>query len=247
MATKICHECKAPVNEADNKCPYCGKRFKFTTFQKLSFLVIILGIFYMIGLELLEKDRIEGINKRQSEKIEKDNRNALSLTPEKKEWLNKELDKTLSVLRKVEDEIEGTTTYQAEKNITRNKDLVSLIIVRKEDRLDIKMTIMCANNEPLYSKSVKFLIDDQRFEIPFSTKKHFDNNQQPILEWETFDMTNEITSVVVALVQSKKALVRCVGDEKNKDRIITVEEKRNIKTMLGAISQIAELKKKIKE
>ncbi len=142
--------------------------------------------------------------------------------------------KALAKLRKVKDEIEGTTwNYDPSSPRYNNSDAFHLYFATKGDfAYPLRLKISYHANDWLFINSFVVVADGQRFERNH-TRFEKDNNHK-IWEWYDEPMTQDDKKMIEAVINSKKAIIRFYGDKYHNDRTVSQQKKLALKNILTA-------------
>ncbi|OPY88765.1 MAG: hypothetical protein A4E71_00221 [Smithella sp. PtaU1.Bin162] len=151
---------------------------------------------------------------------------------EKQEEVKRVADVTKKMSKKI-DELEGITWYKDASTHAYHTS-VHLYFGKKESASPwLRLKIRYYDNRWLFIKSFFVVADGQRFEKPVA-KFNRDNSGGSIWEWYDENVSDADLIMIKAIIKSKKATVRFIGDQYREDYTITEQEKRALQNVLDA-------------
>jgi hypothetical protein len=144
----------------------------------------------------------------------------------------------LSKLYKEHDDVENIDWYYDKDvyNITDSK--VYLYLGKTDNNIWLRFVIShtySSNLWWLFIKSYTFNIDGEKYYItPDYSDIKRDNSIYSMWEIYDYNPTDQDIIMIEKIIKSKKALLRCVGENKVSDREITYNEKKGLENILDA-------------
>jgi len=171
---------------------------------------------------------------KQVEAAQKKEQEAKALEEKKRiEAEKKRLAEATSKMRKEYDEVQEITWYY-DKSTPRysNYNSFHLYIGIKNNNPWLRFCIQYAGDDWLFIERYELKIDDYNYEI-IPDKVERDNNAD-VWEWYDTDVDSRDIAIIKAVISSKKTILRCVGQQYYKDRIISAQEKKALQNVLDA-------------
>ena len=151
-----------------------------------------------------------------------------------------ELKNALSALRIKKDDVTNKKWYYA-KTTTQYIDSNSLHLYMGQEQGSepyLRFRIQFAGDDWLFINKYTINADGQVFVIEPDYGDVERDNDTDIWEWYDISPSDENIAMVKAIMNSKKAVIRCEGDQYYKDRTITSTEKKALKSVLAGYNAL---------
>lgn len=142
-------------------------------------------------------------------------------------------------LRQKRDEVEGMTWYYdsatPEYDDTNN---LHLYIGKKDSGQKwLRFRIRYAADEWLFIDKYQFKVDEETYYLDANDIER-DNGYGGIWEWNDTPYTQEVETLVKAIINSDKTIIRHIGDQYHDDRVITENEKQALQRVVDAFGAL---------
>jgi hypothetical protein len=151
-----------------------------------------------------------------------------------------DLKNALAALRVKTDSVTNKKWYYA-RTTTQYIDSNSIHMYMGQDQGSepyLRFRIQYAGDDWLFINKFTINADGQVFVIEPDYGDVERDNDSDVWEWYDISPSDENVSMVKAIMNSKKAVIRCEGDQYYKDRTITATEKKAIKSILTGHSAL---------
>jgi hypothetical protein len=151
-----------------------------------------------------------------------------------------ELKNALANLRVKTDSVTNKKWYYA-RTTTQYVDSNSLHLYMGQEQGSepyLRFRIQYAGDDWLFINKFTINADGQVFVIEPDYGDVERDNDTDVWEWYDISPSDENVTMVKAIMNSKKAVIRCEGDQYYKDRTITSTEKKALKSVLAGFSAL---------
>lgn len=152
----------------------------------------------------------------------------------------------LSAMRKITDDISGTTTYMHRDSslfVNSRTELLCYFTVTDKGQSVLRLRTQYVANDWLFMQKVLIKADDKAFTIDTSRfgEVERDNSGGKIWEWHTHDLQPD-SDMLEAICSAKQVSLRYVGKQYAKDRELPQAEASRIQAVLRAYAVVVAAK-----
>jgi len=190
-------------------------------------------LFQRNALEIKKID--EEKTKAEKARLEKEEKERIEAAKKEKE----RLEKALSKMRPKHDNIENITWYSDYSTTEYSNTNSFHIYIGKEAKATpwLRLRIQYSAKDWLFINKYTIKVDNETYTIDADGKVERDNSSR-IWEWYDEPIDSASYNILLKVMESNNAVIRCIGTQYHNDRIISGQEKKAIKNVLDAYDSL---------